>query len=350
MFELPEKVRNLTPYEPIAGSYSIRLDANESFIEFPEEIKAEMSSALYNTALNRYPDSEAKKVIKGFADYFKISPSLVTAGNGSDELISVIMTSFLDKGDKFITLEPDFSMYRFYGSLAGGESVAYKKDSELKTDIDKVIALSKAENARLIIFSNPCNPTGGIVTRRDVCKLLESTDALVVADEAYMDFAEDESVISLTEKYDNLIVLKTCSKALGAAALRLGFAASNQRLTTVLKSVKSPYNVNSVSQALGEVIFSHPDFIDDCRKKAVQSKKELFSMLSEKAGGKVKIFESHTNFVFLKAENAKEVFEKLKSRGIIIRNMGDFLRITAGTAEENRAVVNELAEILEVQK
>lgn len=348
MFQLNEKVKNLTPYEPISGTYEIRLDANESFLTVPKQIEEEMVTAFRNSALNRYPDPNAVKLVKGFANYFKVDPDCVTAGNGSDEIISVIMNAFLQKGDKILTLEPDFSMYCFYAEIAECESVKYQKDENLEINIDEVISLANSERVRIVIFSNPCNPTSGIVTKENVIKLISSTDALVVLDEAYMDFAENESLLSEFQNYDNLIVLKTCSKALGCAALRLGFAVCNKTLANVIRAVKSPYNVNSVSQALGEVLFSHPDYIDGCIETVVNSRKELYSAICKLKSDKIeKVYETHTNFVFMKVKNAKQVFEKMKENGIIIRNMGDYLRITAGNAYENKRLLEALQKVLE---
>ena len=347
MFQLNEKVKNLTPYEPISGTYEIRLDANESFLTFPKEIEDEMVEALKNTAFNRYPDPNATKLVDGFAKYFNVDANCVTAGNGSDEIISVIMNAFLQKGDKILTLEPDFSMYRFYAEIAECESVKYQKNDDLDVNIDDVIALANSENVRIVIFSNPCNPTSRIVTREDVRKLINGTDALVVLDEAYMDFA-DQSLLSEFNDYDNLIILKTCSKALGSAALRLGFAVANKTLTNVIRAVKSPYNVNSVSQALGEVLFAHPDYIDNCIKTVVNSRKELYSQIFEIKSDKIeKVYETHTNFVFMKVKNAKQVFERMKENSIIIRNMGDYLRITAGTEYENKKMLEAFKKVLE---
>ena len=150
------------------------------------------------------------------------------------------------------------------------------------------------------------------------------------------------------KNYDNLIILKTCSKALGFAALRLGFAVANKTLTNVIRAVKSPYNVNSVSQALGEVLFAHPDYIDNCIETVVNSRKELYSAICEIESDKIeKIYETNTNFVFLKVKNAKQVFEKMKENSIIIRNMGDYLRITAGSKEENEKMLTTFKKVLE---
>lgn len=348
MFQLNEKVKNLTPYEPISGTYEIRLDANESFLTVPKNIENEMVEALKNSALNRYPDPMATKLVEGFSKYFGINPECVTAGNGSDEIISVIMNAFLQKGDKILTLEPDFSMYRFYAEIAECESVKYQKDDNLDVNIDDVITLANKENVRIVIFSNPCNPTSRIVTKDHIRKLINSTDALVVLDEAYMDFAEDESLLGEFENYDNLIILKTCSKALGSAALRLGFAVANKTLTNVIRAVKSPYNVNSVSQALGEVLFAHPDYIDNCIETVVNSRKGLYNEILKIKSDKIeKVYETHTNFVFMKVKNAKQVFEKMKENSIIIRNMGEYLRITAGTKYENEKMLETFKKVLE---
>ena len=348
MFQLNEKVKSLTPYEPISGTYEIRLDANESFLTVPQDIENEMVEALKDAALNRYPDPNATKLVKGFADYFGVDPDCVTAGNGSDEIISVIMNAFLQKGDKILTLEPDFSMYRFYAEIAECESVKYQKNENLDVNIDDVIDMANKENVRIVIFSNPCNPTSRIIKADEIRKLINNTDALVVLDEAYMDFAGSESLMGEFNNYDNLIILKTCSKALGCAALRLGFAVANKTLTNVIRAVKSPYNVNSVSQALGEVLFAHPDYIDDCIKTVVESKKSLYNELIKIESDKIeKIYETHTNFVFMKVKNAKAVLEKMKENSIIIRNMGDYLRITAGTEYENEKMLETFKKVLE---
>ena len=348
MFQLNDKVKNLTPYEPISGTYEIRLDANESFLTVSENIENEMVEALKNSALNRYPDPNATKLVKGFADYFGVDPDCVTAGNGSDEIISVIMNAFLQKGDKILTLEPDFSMYRFYAEIAECQSVKYQKNENLDVNIDDVIDMANKENVRIVIFSNPCNPTSRIIKADEIRKLINNTDALVVLDEAYMDFAGSESLMGEFNNYDNLIILKTCSKALGCAALRLGFAVANKTLTNVIRAVKSPYNVNSVSQALGEVLFAHPDYIDNCIEIVVNARKELYSEICKIESSKIeKIYETHTNFVFLKVKNAKQIFEKMKENSIIIRNMGDYLRITAGSKEENEKMLATFKKVLE---
>lgn len=229
MYTLNEKIRDLEPYEPIAGEYKIRLDANESFLCLPESVMASALHAMMRVELNRYPDPTAKDLCAAFAKSYKVKPACVAAGNGSDELINVIFQSFLMKGETYATLTPDFSMYDFYGYVSECRGIEIKKDENFTIDIDKVIETCNNENVKLLIFSNPCNPTSVGLTRETVRKIIRGVSALVVLDEAYMDFW-NESMLGEFENYDNLLILKTCSKAFGLAALRVGFAVGNEKL------------------------------------------------------------------------------------------------------------------------
>ena len=153
------------------------------------------------------------------------------------------------------------------------------KRQDLTIDVDEVIAKAQAENVKMIVFSNPCNPTSLGLPREEVRRLIRSVDALVVLDEAYMDFW-DQSLLGEVEDYDNLIILRTCSKAIGAAALRLGFAVAAPRLTRVLRAVKSPYNVNSLSQAIGTLVLGEREWEAGARAQIVDSRRALQSFLA----------------------------------------------------------------------
>ena len=339
-FVLNEKIKNLTPYSPVEGEYAVRLDANESYFSLSEEILSEVKEAIGKVDFNRYPDPFATELCEAFAKFYGIDKNFVTAGNGSDELISVIMTAFLQKGDKVMTVTPDFSMYAFYASIVEAQCIDFLKNTSLEFSVDDVINEAKEKNVRVLIFSNPCNPTSLGVKRDEMRKLISSLSCLVVLDEAYMDFW-DESLINEAEKYDNLIILRTCSKAFGLAAMRLGFAVASKTLTDVIRSVKSPYNVNSLSQAAGTVVLNHVDYLKECTESIKRSRDELYKMitaLSEKYKGKIKPVASVTNFVYTEFEKAEELFEFLKTKGIAVRKMGTHLRISAGSEDENRKV------------
>ena len=346
MYQLNEKIRNLKPYDPISGEYAVRLDANESFFGLPEDLRQEFAHIASELVLNRYPDPLSTEVCKAFADYYQVPVENVTAGNGSDELISIICNSFLEKGDAFLTLEPDFSMYRFYGVIAEGVPVTLQKPENLRIDVEEVINVCREKDIKLLIFSNPCNPTSLGLGREEVRRLITSVDALVVLDEAYMDFW-DQSLLSEFDQYDNLLILRTCSKAFGGAALRLGFAVGALPLTNALKAVKSPYNLNSFTQAAGAALLRRKEESKAALAEILLSKKELLDgvkTLAERFPGEMEVFESDTNFVFIRTGKYAEIFRYMLEKGIAIRKFAGYLRITAGTRAENRAVLDALQE------
>ena len=343
MYIFSEKLAKLESYDPIQGEYEIRLDANESFIKTDYE---KIIQGLKNVDLNRYPDPYAKKLIQTYCDYYGVNPDLVTAGNGSDELISIIAACFLQKNDKVLCFSPDFSMYAFYSALYELDVIIAPKKSDLTIDIDEAIDKINSENIKAVFFSNPCNPTSLGLEKTDVLKLIQSVNALVILDEAYMDFwDESESLLKETELYDNLIVLRTCSKALGMAALRLGFAVSGREITEKLRAAKSPYNVNTLTQSVAEYLLRDKKNIEERIKLCKSARAELYNSIKDLNSSVFEVlYPSVTNFVFLKTYHAKEIFDFLLNKSIAVRYMGDYLRITAGSHEENNAVIEALKE------
>ena len=346
-YVLNPKVRDLVPYEPISGSYRIRLDANESFLEMSPGMKADILTRISQLHLNRYPDPTASAVCVKAGAFFGVKPENITVGNGSDELLTLITQVMMSKGEKLVYTTPDFSMYQCYGYLAENECIPFQKDENYQIDVDALIELINREGARTLIFSNPCNPTGVGLPRAEVLRLIEGVpDCLVVVDEAYMEFW-DESVLDCVEQYDHLMVLKTCSKALRMAGVRCGLAIANSALTTALRAAKSPYNVNSMTQAAAECMFEYPDELKAAAQAVIASRDELyraFVSLAEKHPGKLSLLPTAANFVYVKFPDiqAKRIFDALKSEGIVVRCMGDHLRITCGTREENAEVIRLL--------
>lgn len=344
-YELVKKLRELTPYDPIEGNYEVRLDANESFIELSIQDLMRSCNAI---AINRYPDPYASRVVKSFAKLYSLNADNITAGNGSDELISIICSCFLEKGDKALTFTPDFSMYAFYSELYELEVVSLGKDKNLQIDVDSAVGYIRKNNIKAVFLSNPCNPTSVGLNREQILKLISSVDALVIIDEAYMDFW-DESVLDSVSKYDNLIVLKTCSKAIGLAAIRLGFAVANKRITTAFRAAKSPYNVNTITQTLGESVLSNPDSIRKNIDKIMSSRNDLYKLIKpicEKSKIIEHIYETVTNFVFIKTDYSSQIWEALLAKSIAVRNMKGYLRITCGTDDENDRVIKAFTKIL----
>lgn len=346
-YQLNDKVKNLVPYDAVAGDFQIRLDANESFINPGVLLKDQIAEAVAKVSLNRYPDFKATELCKKFGEFYGVDPDRVVAGNGSDELITVIMGAFLQHGDKLLTFSPDFSMYQFYAEIYEKMGVVVAKNDDLTLTAEKAIDTIKAEQPDIVILSNPCSPTSLVLKREEIIKIIQSTSALVVIDEAYMEFS-DQSILDVSGQFDNLVVLKTCSKALGCAAVRLGFAVSSKEITKALHCVRSPYNVNAVTQAIGCVIFSNPQYIKSAINEIKAARDYLYQgliALKEYRGVK-KIVKPETNFIFMELTDAEWAYQELMKESIIVRKLGSYLRITAGTKQENDSLIAALSNIL----
>ena len=350
---LCDKIRDLKPYEPGTGDYRIRLDANESFVQVSESTMDSILLRIKEDALNRYPDPLASKACSLFAAYYGISGENVTAGNGSDELLSILTQAFLMRGQTMTVLGDDFSMYGFYGSLAevNVDVVSNRPDGSI--DVDALIDHVNETGSRLLLFSNPCNPTGLGISAQEALRIVDSCpDCLVIVDEAYMDFW-DQALIKIAPTRENMIVLKTCSKALRLAGIRCGFAVAGEKITKALRAVKSPYNVSRLTQIFASEIFAHPEELDAAIASVLAQRDNLrqrLAALQNTHPGLFRMNETATNFFMLRFESDKaaEIFEQLKQKGILVRHFGGGkLRITVGSEEENNELIAALEQIIQ---
>lgn len=351
MYTLNKKISNLEPYKAIDGDYKIRLDANESCFNLDETMLQEVSNEVTRVAFNRYPDWSAKEPIKAFAKLYDLNENNITAGNGSDELISIIESCFLETNDTIVTLSNDFSMYAFYSSLYETNVEVFQKEEDLTINIDKLIQFCLDKNAKALIFSNPCNPTSLGLVKDDVRKILKSLpNCLIILDEAYMDFWENQSMLGEIQNYDNCIILKTCSKALGLASIRMGFAIASEKITNALKSVKSPYNTDSVSQVIVKTVLSNKDYVTSHTNMIVENTKflydEILKLQKKYPDVLEKVYPTVTNFVYINTFYDEKIFNKMFEHSIAIRRFKGYLRISTGTKQENQEVLRVLEEII----
>lgn len=348
-YELNDKIKNLTPYQPIMGDFKIRLDANECTDNYDKDFMEIVHSAVDKIKFNRYPDPSCINLRKSFADYYGVDYRHVNVGNGSDELIFVLESAFLKKGDKFLVVSPDFSMYEFYCSITENKCIKSTKNKDLKINVSNLIDIINTENIKMVMFSNPCNPTGQGMSKNDVIRLVTSVNALVVLDEAYMDFwGETHSLLKIVHTYSNIVILRTASKAIGSAGLRLGFAIANEDISRAIMAVKSPYNVNSLSQEIGTELYKNKKYLKNRTKTIVKYTKKLYNDLLEISNNidDFKVFPTKANFVLVKTGFGKELWEYLKSKSVVIRYMGDYIRITTGNEEEINETVSLIKSFL----
>jgi histidinol-phosphate aminotransferase len=344
-----QDLKDFKAYEAEQNNCLIKLDANESFVEFPEELKEELIRSIINTPLNRYPDPTSKEVCRLYADYAGVASKNVIAGNGSDELIQITINTFINKDDKVMFLNPDFSMYSIYTKLAGGVPVEFPMDNEFKFDSDRLIDRVNSEDIKLLFISNPNNPTGGVTSEATLLKIIKNCSCIVVIDEAYYEFY-GKSVADKINTFENLIVTRTCSKALGLAALRLGFLLANEVLIEELKKVKPPYNVNLLTQTMGEFILRRTDLIKSNIAAILGERNCLLKNLSEING--ISLCTTEANFVLIKSEYSEEIKKLAEASGISIRTfsskkLNNYLRITVGNRRENEALISVLRGIQE---
>lgn len=329
--------------------YNIRLNANEYFGNIDGEIRKELGRVIEDSIYNRYPDADALEVCDLYARYANVKSINVMAGNGSDECIQIIAHTFLNAGGKVAVQSPDFSMYGLYTKVAGGIPIEFPLGEELELDVEGFISIVNSEEVKIVFLSNPNNPTGGTIKREDIIKIIEGCKCIVVIDEAYFEFY-GESVIDKIEDYQNLIVLRTCSK-IGLAAIRLGFMITGSVLMRELKKVKPPYNVNAITQSIASVVLKNPEIIYKNVESIIIERKYLWEKLSNING--IKLYKAEANFILIKVPNAQEIKKILLDQSINVRSftsgiLKNCLRITIGNREENDCLLRNMSTSYEV--
>ena len=293
---------------------------------------------------NRYPDNDSIDIRKAYANVIGVSEENIIAGNGSDEMISLIIDTQITKRKTVLTINPDFSMYDFYTSLNDGIIKKYNTEKDGEFSVSKFITYGKKVEPKVIIFSNPNNPTGHVISSEDIIFILESfKDTLVVVDEAYYEFY-GQSMIGYIEIYKNLVVTRTLSKAWGLAALRIGFLIANKELIKSLNLSKVPYNLNTFSQLVGCIVLRHPERILKNVEEIVHERERLYKRLNEiqkNSNDEIKFYKSKSNFIFGRTKNKEKLKKALEDKGILIRYFeDDSFRISVGSPLENDFIVN----------
>lgn len=346
-YKLNEKLEFSEPYIVNENVCAIRLDANESFIDPGEELREKILTALRGVSFNRYPDNSYKELRQVAGNLFDTDPDLMVIGNGSDELLSLLIGSFLKSDDLLMLRRQDFSMYSIFASVYERKTCFFEENGNGEPDIHDILTKIQEQNVNAVLFSNPNSANSTVTAKERILELADNTDALVIIDEAYMDFS-DQSVSRETAARDNLIVLRTCSKALGCAGIRLGFALSSERIINVLNALRPPYNLNILTEAVACAVLSETGYIKDAISHIVVNSAELYKELKALEYSEYinKIYPTATNFICIETDHADYIHESLKARSIMVRNFKKRLRITVGTKEENKAVAEGIKNIL----
>lgn len=340
MFNLENLVRKnvlkLKPYssarDDFQGAASVYLDANEN---------------PYTSKFNRYPDPHQSKLKQKISKIKNIPTSQIFLGNGSDEPIDLLIRAFCEPEiDNVLIPQPTYGMY----SVSAEINNVQIKPGKLTPDFDLDVESIKAawdDHTKIIFLCSPNNPSGNLLSFEKVKHIISKFAGLVIVDEAYIDFTNYEGFVPLLNKYPNLVILQTLSKAWGLAAIRLGMCFASEEIVSVLNKIKPPYNISLLSQEAAEAALANESLKNDWVAEILLERGKLIQQL--RAVKIVKnIYPSDANFVLVKVENAKSVYSKLVAQGIILRDRSsvilcdDCLRITVGTPEENKLLLKEL--------
>lgn len=336
-----ENIKNIKPYSSARDEYK-EATADMVFIDANENP--------FQTNVNRYPDPQQSKVKKRLAEIKGVNPSQILLGNGSDEVLDLLFRAFCEpKQDNVITLPPTYGMYSVLADLNAVDVISIELDDNFEPKVSEILSVQNS-NSKLLFLCSPNNPTANSFNASKVEELIEGFNGLVVIDEAYIDFSNQESWLCRLDEFPNLIVTQTLSKAYGLAGIRLGICYASVEIISVLNKIKPPYNVNQLTQdkALERLIS-----LDEVNKEVnsiLNKRKLLVTQLSEISVIK-NIYPSDANFILVKVDNANLRYNQLIEKGIVVRNRTtqplceNCLRFTIGTEEENNTLIKTLNQL-----
>ncbi|MBE6229940.1 MAG: histidinol-phosphate transaminase [Bacteroidales bacterium] len=334
-----ENIRALAPYSTARDECKIDmevyLDANES---------------PYETGVNRYPSPFQEELKRMVSSIRRVPVENIFLGNGSDEAIDLIYRIFCTPGkSSAVVVAPSYGMYSVAGNINDVKIIYSELDSEFQLNATKLLS-DVQDDTRVVFICSPNNPSGNLLDREEIIRIIENFNGIVVVDEAYIDFAESQSFSELIGRYPNLIVLQTLSKAWGMAGLRLGIALADTITIGTMNKVKYPYNISIINQQKAI------EMLKDCvgtveRIREIKENRSKLAMELSQMECVSKVYPSDANFLLVKFKEREKVFKELQERKIIVRDRSsqlhckDCLRITMGTEDENRRLLDAIREI-----
>jgi len=385
-------VRDLAAYSVALPKAPVKINQNENPWDLPEAVKRRVVEKALTRSWSRYPDLDSRELLEALARHSGWRADGILAGNGSNEAIEALLLVTVGPGTKVVIPEPTFTLYALLTTILGGESVrvpmlsrgapiasglsfrgaaVVSRDEESAVasadpsgpgrrrslrmtftyDVDALLAARRAWGAPVTIVCSPNNPTGTSLDLYDVERLCGDGDGLVVIDEAYHEFSA-RTVVPLLERYPNLIVLRTFSKAMALAGLRVGYLLASPELVREIDKARLPYNLNFFSQAAALAALEEKDALAVSVHRLVAERERLLARLADVPG--VSAYSSDTNFFLVECLSAdpKAVFSSMLRRGVLVRDVTSYprlercLRVTVGTPEENDAFLHALGTAL----
>lgn len=306
--------------------------------------------------INRYPESNHEYLKEKIAEYAGVNPNqVILGGDGADEIFDVLAKALIDPGDEFIVHPPTYTYYEYVFKQHNAKAVYARWDvSENKLDVNSVLE-NITDKTKAIFLCTPNNPTGGLISREDILRVIEATDALVVIDEAYWEFAEVNNV-DLLDEYDNVFIIRTFSKVMGLAGLRIGYGLSNPELLEKMSRIKPVFSLTVTSQKAVLATLSDVEYIEESTRKSIEEREYLYDSVSEIDN--IHIYKSKSNYLLMDIRKtgftAAELSTELMKKGVIVRDCTSFqemdeyyIRISVETHPKNERFIEILKSIVE---
>jgi histidinol-phosphate aminotransferase len=336
-----KNIGSLSAYQAKDIPCKVKLDANESPFGFRITQKI-----IQSIQTNRYPDPEAKSLKKAIAKDLKIRPENMLQGNGSDELIYYLITTF---GGPVLYPVPTFSMYGIIAHAIDEKRIPVPLDHAFDLDLKKILLEIRKNKPKLIFLSSPNNPTGNCFSADRMLTIIEAAanTSIVIVDEAYQPFASERGFIPMLRDYEHLAIMRTLSK-IGLAGLRVGFLIASEEIIQEVNKVRLPFNLNSISQAVALEAMNNKTLLRRNNQTIISERGRLFRGLSMIKG--IMPYPSEANFILFRVAKPDRVYENLLKRGVLVRNMKGVvdgcLRVTVGTPEENKVFLRALRTVV----
>jgi len=326
-----ENVKNLKPYSSARDEFK-EFDADMVFLDANENP--------FENGVNRYPDPQQRNLKSILAERKGVEETKILLGNGSDEVLDLIFRAFCEPHhDNIITLPPTYGMYKVLAETNAVENKEVLLTRHFEPDVSGVFKVTNA-NTKLLFICSPNNPTANLFNTNVVQSVLENFSGLVVIDEAYIDFADNASMLHELKNYQNLMISQTFSKAFGMAGIRVGVGIAHEEIINILNRIKPPYNVNGVSQEMG---LNRLGRIEEVASEITQLKLERSRLINflEHQDAVIQVYPTDANFVLFQVSDANKYYDRLVENGVIVRNRTsaygceNCLRLSIGTKEEN---------------
>lgn len=350
---LRKTIADFDPYfvAPIAEKHVINANENYLNVLTIPSVKEELIQALDTFRPQIYPKPMSDDIREALADYIGAKPENFIVGNGGDEMITYLLGTFLDPGDQILIHSPTFDMYELGAETLGASAIKVKDLPGYRRDQKGLLEAVRRYQPKVTVICNPNNPTGELLPRAFIENVLKAADNIVFVDEAYMEFAQKESVIDLIDTYPNLIVLRTLSKAFALAGMRCGYLAADEALIEAIAKIKAPYNLNAFTQLFAPIVIRHRKDIFKVRDAICVERDRLYAAMKEIPG--VTVYPSCTNFLLIQVDKKQEeIFEALRRKDILVkiyRNSQDIpngFRISVTTKDVDDVLISVFREAL----